>query len=109
MLLNFDDDDYSQGYDQIKEAFKVLSKDAILKPYISDADFRSSNVRTTDAGYNIYVFDKRYQKNFKTSQLVKVEFKFNGVVPRSVNGYALVLTSRLVSVSSDGDRHFDLI
>ena len=43
MLLNYNDDDYSQGYSQIIEAFRVLSKDDILKPYISDDDFRSTN------------------------------------------------------------------
>ena len=41
MLLNYDDDDYSQGYDQIKKAFKNLTEDAILQPYVSDVDFRS--------------------------------------------------------------------
>ena len=32
ILLNYEDDDYSQGYGQIKEAFKALTKDDILKP-----------------------------------------------------------------------------
>ena len=44
-LLNYDDDDSSQGYGQIKEAFKSLTKDDILQPYIFDVDFRSSNER----------------------------------------------------------------
>ena len=39
-LLNYDDDDYNQGYGQIKEAFRVLTKNDILQPYISDHDFR---------------------------------------------------------------------
>ena len=43
ILLNYDDDYYSQGYGQIKEAFRALTKDDILKPYISEDDFRSSN------------------------------------------------------------------
>ena len=43
ILLNYEDDDYSQGYGQIKEAFKALTKDDILQPYISDHYFRSSN------------------------------------------------------------------
>ena len=42
-LLNYNDDDYSQGYGQIKEAFKALTKDNLLQPYISEHDFRSSN------------------------------------------------------------------
>ena len=32
LLLNYDDDDYSQGYGQIKEAFRTLTKDNILQP-----------------------------------------------------------------------------
>ena len=32
VLLNYDDDDCSQGYRQIKEAFKALTKDDILQP-----------------------------------------------------------------------------
>ena len=109
ILLNYDDDDYSQGFDQTKQAFKALTKDDILQPYISEDDFRPSNVRTDDDGYNLYVFDIRSQKNFTNSQPIKVEFIFDVVDPNDVNGYALVLTNKLVSISSDGQRHFDLI
>ena len=109
ILLNYDDDDYSQGYHQIKEAFRALTKDDILQPYISEAEFRTSSVAANDIGYNLYVFDIRYQKNFTNSQPIKVEFKFEGVVPNDINGYALVLTNKLVSIRSDGQRHFDLI
>ena len=109
ILLNYDNDDYSQGYHRIKGAFRALTKDDILPPYISEADFRTSNVAANDIGYNLYVFDIRYQKNFTNSQPIKVEFKFDGVVPNDINGYALVLTNKLISISSDGQRHFDLI
>ena len=107
ILLNYEDDDYSQGYGQIKEAFKALTKDNILQPYISDEDFRSSN-DGDNIGYNIYAFDIRCQKNFESSQPIKVEFKFDGVVPAGIYGYALVLTNRIISISSDGQRMFDL-
>ena len=59
ILLNYDDDDYSQGYHQIKEVFKALTKDDILQPYISEENLRTSNVRAADVGYNLYVFDIR--------------------------------------------------
>ena len=108
ILLNYDDDDYGQGYYQIKEAFRSLTKDDILQPYISDDDFRTSNAAANDVGYNLYVFDIRYQKNFTDSQPIKVEFKFDGVIPNDINGYALVLTNRLISITSDGQRMFDL-
>ena len=98
-----------KGYSQIKEAFRALTKDDILQPYKSDDDFRSSNIRVDDVGYSLYVFDKRYQQNFTASQPIKIEFKIDGVVPNGKNGYALVLTKKLLSISSDGQRHFDLI
>ena len=107
ILLNYDDDEYSQGYGQIKEAFKALTKDDILQPYISEDDFRSSN-EGNNIGYNIYGFDIRYQKNFENAQPVKVKFKFSENIAGGIYGYALVLTNRLASITSDGQRMFDL-
>ena len=107
ILLNYDDDDYSQGYGQIKEAFKALTKDDILQPYVSEDDFRSSD-EGNNIGYNIYAFDIRYQKNFENAQPVKVEFKTSENVAAGIYGYALVLTNKLISISSDGLRMFDL-
>ena len=107
-MLNCDDDDYAQAYGQIKEVFKVLTKDNTLQPYISDPNFRLSNVRVDDVGYNLYVFDMTYQKNFTKSQSIKVQFKFDVVIPNDINGYTLVITFKLVSISSVGQRLFDL-
>ena len=107
ILLNYNDDDYSQAYGQIKEAFKALTKDNLLQPYISEHDFRSSN-DGNNIGYNIYTFDIRYQKNFESSLPIKVEFKINEVIPAGIYGYALLLTNKLISISSDGQRMFDL-
>ena len=39
ILPNYDDYEHSHGYGQIKRAFTSLTKDDILKPYISDHDF----------------------------------------------------------------------
>ena len=108
ILLNYDDDDYSQGYGLIKEAFKALTKDDILLPYKSEDDFRSSN-EANNNGYNIYAFDIRYQKNFENAQPVKIKFKFSENIPVGIYGYALVLTNKLISISSDGQRMFDLV
>ena len=107
ILLNYNDDTSSQGYGLIKEAFKALTKDNLLQQYISEHEFRSSN-DGNNFGYNIYAFDIRYQKNFESSQPIKVEYKFDGVVPAGIYGNALVLTNRLISISSDGQRMFDL-
>ena len=107
--MNYDDDGYFQGYGQNKEIFRAVSKDDILQSYISDPDLRSSNVRADDVGYMLYVFVIRYQQNFTASQPFKVEFEFDGVVPNDLNAHGLVLRNQLVSVSSDGQRHFNLI
>ena len=107
ILLIYNDDVYSQGYGQIKEAFKALKKDNLLQQHISEHDFRSSN-DGNNIGYKIYAFDIRYQKNFGSSRPIKCEFKFDGVVPAGIYGYALVLTNRLISINSDGQRLFDI-
>ena len=97
LILNYNDDDYSQGYSQIKEAFRALSKDDILKPYISDSGFRSTNDGNS-IGINLYVFDLRNQKNFESAQPIKVEFIFDAVIAAGIYGYALVLTNKLISI-----------
>ena len=83
IFLNYNDDDYSQGYGQIKEAFRALIKDNTLQPYKSEDEFRSSN-DGDNIGYNIHSFHERYQKKFETAQPVKVEFKLDGVVPAEI-------------------------
>ena len=93
ILLNYDDDDCNQGYGQIKEAFRALTKDDILQPYISNHDSRSSN-NSDDIGYNLYVFDIRYQKDFEIAHPIKVEFKFDQAIPAGIYGYALELTKK---------------
>ena len=109
IFFNCDDDDCSQVYGEIIEVFRALTKDDILQPYIPDHDFSISNIRVDDVGYSLYFIDIRSQQIFTASRPIEVEFKFDGVVRNDINGYALVLTNRFVSVSSDGQRHYDLI
>ena len=108
ILLNCDHDGCSLGYGQMKEAFIALIKDDFFQPCISEDDFRSSDDGSI-IGYNLYVFDIRYQKMFEIAQPIKVEFKCLENVPAGIYGYALVLTNKLVSKNSDGQRHFELI
>ena len=65
-LLNFDDDDNSQGYHKIEEAFIAFTRDNILPPCISEDDYRSNN-DGNNIGYNLHAFDIRYEKNFESS------------------------------------------
>ena len=77
ILLNYNDDDYSQGYGQIKEAFRALTKDNTLQPYKSEDNVGDGG---NEINYKIHCFDIRYQKNFESCQSVKVEYKFDGVI-----------------------------
>ena len=107
-MLNYDDDDYSQGQVLNKETFKALTKHDILQPYISENDFRSSN-NISEIGYNFYVFVMGYLKNLESAQTIKVEFIFSKKIPAGLYAYALKLTKNLVSISSDGQRHINLV
>ena len=71
ILINYDDDEYIQGYSQIKEAFRARTKDYILQTYKLDHDFSLSNASADDVGYILYVFDIWYQKNYTASQQFK--------------------------------------
>ena len=108
ILIIYEDDDYSRGHGQIKEAFTALTKIDICKPYISDNDFRSFNERNI-IGYNQCVFDIGYQKNLESAQPIEVEIKFSENFPTEIYVCALVLTNNLVSIGSDDQQHFDLI
>ena len=88
--------------------FSELQKNNILEPHRCGGDFRSSN-KSIGIGDNFYVFKIRYQEVCTATQTVQVEAKFSDGVDSGVIGCALVVTNRLVSVSSDGRRHFDLI
>ena len=61
ILLSYDDDNYSQGCAQMKEVLSTLTKDHNLQSYKTDDDSRSSNTGVVEVGYDLYVFDIRYQ------------------------------------------------
>ena len=92
IFSNYSSDVYSQGYDWVKEGFRALTKDDIVQPYKSYEDFRKSN-DGKDNGYNLYVFDIRYKKNFTNSQSIKVNFIFDDdfPIPAFVIGWMITL------------------
>ena len=61
LLINYNDDDYRQGYHQIKQGFKALTHDDLLQPYISGKNFRSSNDGDNIA-YDIHAFEINWFK-----------------------------------------------
>ena len=98
---DYDRDKYDQAYYEIENLYQLKSETNLLNPFIDLHKFRTN--------YNFYVFDLSKQKDKIASQPIRLEFKFNAAIDvADYIAYALVLTPKLISISSDGQRHFDL-
>ena len=91
-----------------------MTKDDFLQTIISQNDVITNNVfgadhNTGDIGYNLFVFDIRDQSKFSSPHLIKENFNFQGKLPADIVAYAPLSTKNLITISSDGQRHFDLI
>ena len=109
---NYAFDKYSQAFGEIVSCFRHLARDNILQPYFSQKDFiTSNNYRDANPGYILFVFDFRHHQDYSSAQPVKARFDFRPAFPAATNliGYALLLSNKLVSVSSDGQKQIDLI
>ena len=99
---DYDRDKYDQAYSEIENFYLLKSETNLLNPFIDLHKFRTN--------YNFYVFDLSKQKDPIGSQPIRLEFKFNAAIDvADYIAYALVLTPKLISISSDGQRHFDLL
>ena len=99
---DYDRDKHDQAYSEIENFYLLKSETNLLNPFIDLHKFRTN--------YNFYVFDLSKQKDNIASQPIRLEFKFNAAIDvADYIAYALVLTPKLISISSDGQRHFDLL
>ena len=99
---DYDRDKYDQAYSEIENFFQLKGETNLLNPFIDLHKFRTN--------YNFHVFDLSKQKDHIASQPIRLEFKFNAAIGvADYIAYALVLTPKLKSISSDGQRHFDLM
>ena len=99
---DYDRDKYDQAYSEIENFYLLKSETNLLNPFIDLHKFRTN--------YNFYVFDLSKQKDPIGSQPIRLEFKFSAAIDvADYIAYALVLTPKLISISSDGQRHFDLL
>ena len=99
---DYDRDKYDQAYSEIENFYLLKSETNLLNPFIDLHNFRTN--------YNFYVFDLSKQKDPIGSQPIRLEFKFYAAIDvADYIAYALVLTPKLISISSDGQRHFDLL
>ena len=99
---DYNRDKYDQAYSEIENFYHLKSETNLLNLFIDLNKFRTN--------YNFYVFDLSKQKDNIASQNIRLEFKFNAAIDvADYIAYALVLTPKLISISSDGQRHFDLL
>ena len=101
--VDFDRNKYNEPYNGIYRFYKEYIRSE-GRPSISFKDFKEL--------YNLWVFDLRAQKDNPSAQPISVKFKFRVDFDAKANNYqalALVLTQKIISVSSDGQRQFDII
>ena len=105
-------DKFSQAYGETVSWFRHLGKDNILQPYFTQKDFVTLNIYSVGhPGYILYVFHIRHHQDLSSARTIQVRFDFRPAVPLATNltGHALLLTNKLVSVSSDNQRQFELV
>ena len=101
MNINYGASNYNEAFKEIvsfNKDYNGLPHN--IKPYINHRTFKSS--------YRIYVFDTRYQSDHIGPQPIQPNFKFSAAV-LDVICHALVLTRKVISVNSDGNKMVDII
>ena len=101
MNINYGTNNYNEAFKEIvsfNKDYNGLPHN--IKPYINHRTFKSS--------YRIYVFDNRYQRDHIGSQPIQLNFKFSAAVA-DVICHALVLTRKVISVNSDGNKMDDIV
>ena len=101
MNINYLTNNYNEAFEEIvsfNKADNGLPHN--IKPYINHRTFKSN--------YRIFVFNTRYQRDHIGPQPIQLNFKFSAAVA-DVICHALVLTRKVISVNSDGNKMIDII
>ena len=99
---DYDRHKYDQAYSEIEIFYQLKNETNFFNPFINLHKFRRS--------CNFYVFGLSKQKDHNASQPIRLEFKLSAAFAvADYVAYALVLTPKLISIISDGQRHFDLV
>ena len=100
MNINYGTNNYNEAFKEIvsfNKDYNGLPHN--IKPYINHRTFKNS--------YRIYVFDTN-QRDHIGPQPRPLNFKFSAAVA-DVICHALVLTRKVISVNSDGNKMLDII
>ena len=101
LKINYGTNNYNEAFKEIvkfNKNYNALPPN--IKPYINHRTFKSS--------YRIYVFDTRYQNDHIGPHPIQLNFKFSAAVA-DVICHAVVLTRKVISVNSDGNKMVDII
>ena len=101
MNINYGTNNYNEAFKEIVSFNKDYNRlPHKIKPYINHRTFKSN--------YRRYVFDTRYQSDHIAPQPMQLNFKFSAAVA-DVICHALVLTRKVISVNSDGNKMVDRV
>ena len=101
MNINYGTNNYNEAFKEIvsfNKDYNGLPHN--IKSYINHRTFKSI--------YRIYVFDTRYQSDHIGPQPIQLNFKFSAPVAYAIC-HALVLTRKVISVISDGNKMVDIV
>ena len=101
MNINYGTNNYNEAFKEIvsfNKGYNGLPHN--IKIYIIHRTFKNS--------YRIYVFDTRYQTDHIGPKPIQFSFKFSAAVA-DVICQALVLTRKVISVNSDGNKTVDMV
>ena len=101
MNINYGTNNYNEAFKEIvgfNKDYNGLPHN--IKSYINHRTFKSN--------YRIFVFDTRYQSDHIGPQPIQLNYKFSAAVA-DVIFHALVLTRKVISVNSDGNKMVDIV
>ena len=101
MNINYGTNNYNEAFKEIvsfNKNYNGLPHN--IKPFVNHRTFKSN--------YRIYVFDTRYQRDHIGPQPIQLILKFSAAVA-DVICHVLVLTRKVISVNSDGNKMVDII
>ena len=99
---DYDRNNYREAYQEVENFCRLRSKTISLRPFFDLRNFRTNN--------NFFVFDLSKPKGHIARQPIRLHFKFSAAIDvADFIAYALVVTPKLIKISSDGQRHFDLL
>ena len=101
MNINYGANNYNEAFKEIVSFNKDYNElPHNIKQYINHRTFKSN--------YRIYVLDTRYQSDHIGPQPIQLNFTLSAAVA-DVICHALVLTRKVISVNSDGNKMIDIV